>query len=83
MSKVNAELSKYGLKLSGKQIIADNKHNDLTLKFIQSLLEKADQAEQQSKLEKPYKARLLMQNASAARKDAERIRNSMKEQYNG
>lgn len=47
MSKVNAELSKYGLKLSGKQIIADNKHNDLTLKFIQSLLEKADQAEQQ------------------------------------
>lgn len=78
MNKINQELSKHGLKLLGKNLVADNIHPDLTLAFIQELLNISEQAEQQAKTEKPYKAKLLMQNAREGRKQAEQIRQSMK-----
>ena len=78
LSKINQELSKHGLKSVNGKLQADNIHPELTLAFIQELLNRSEQAEQQAKNEKPYKAGLLIQNARTARKQAEEIRLSMK-----
>lgn len=78
MNKINQELSKHGLKIVCGKLQADNIRPDLTLAFIQELLNRSEQAEQQAKSEKPYKASLLMQNAREGRKQAEEIKASMK-----
>jgi len=66
-------LKSNGLKIKNGKIVADNSNKAATVAFLQTLRAAADDAEKKSLACPRYKAKIYMQNARAARRDADRI----------
>lgn len=66
-----------GVIRKGKQLVANPDNLPAARAFIAELRRQADEAERQASAATPYKAKLLMQNARAARRDADRIESTI------
>lgn len=66
-----------GLTAVNGKLVADKGQPDKAREFIAKLRAAADEAEKKSMATTASKAKLLMQNARAARKDADRFEKSL------
>lgn len=73
MNETERLMQVYGLTIRNNRIVPDGVNTDGTRQFIAKLRFEANKREALASASKPYKAKLLMQNARAARKDADRL----------
>lgn len=74
---MNDDLKRNGLIIKNGRIYGDKRNADKARQFVARLRQAADEAERQAAATTPYQARLLGQNARAARRDADRIEASL------
>lgn len=79
MTKMAKLLAEQGLIKVGKQIKADPRNLEDAQAFVDELRRAADIADERAMNVKLYQARQLRQNASAARRDADRIELTIRE----
>jgi len=72
-------LAQKGLLLKGKQVVADPANPEAARAFVASLRDEADKAEKEAVGQTESKARILQQNARAARRDADRIEGTIRQ----
>jgi len=70
-------LTENGLIIKNGRLCGDKRSPQKTLRFIAELRKRADDAEKKSLAVTEYKARVLKQNARAARREADRIESDL------
>lgn len=72
-----------GVVLRGKRWVANPDNIPAARAFVAELRRRADEADRQAEATTAYKARILRQNARAARKDADRIEKTIPSSQSG